>query len=63
MTLRENYKIENDGIWISSKELESWRDHYSRIANDCEYKPFKEYFNGKADVLADILKTFEPLEP
>lgn len=60
MTLRENYKIGNDGIWIAKKELEEWRDHYLAAANDREYKPYEFYYRGKADVLTDLLKMLEP---
>lgn len=63
MTLRDNYKIENGGIWISRKELEEWRDRYVVIVKDIEYNPYVEYYKGKVDLLIDLLKMFEPLEP
>ena len=71
MELRDNYKIENDGIWISRSELEKWKKHYLKVADEYKqnqrYKSdlsfFKfPYYLGKAGVLTDLLKMFEPLE-
>lgn len=72
MTLRENYKIENDGIWIAKSELEEWRKHYEELVG--KHSNFYDmwlngtdtfklpYYIGKADVLTDLLKMFEPQE-
>lgn len=58
---RDEYKIQDDGIWISKKALEGLRQHYKRTAIN-EFKPYNMYDVGKADILTDILKHFEPLE-
>ena len=66
---KDEYKIENNGIWIPKKVLRHLRDHYCKVADKCK----KEYFDnkdnfkfplyiGKADVYKDLLKMFEPLE-
>lgn len=61
----DEYKIENDGIWISKKALESWRDHYQNVADGKHIYPPNElqklFFIGKADVLTELLKHFEEL--
>lgn len=63
MTLREGeYKIQDDGIWISKKALEEWEDYYYNIC-----KKSRSSFNfamcyGKHSVIYDLLKMFEPLE-
>lgn len=70
MVLRDNeYKIMDDGIWLPKKVLESWRDHYCKVADKFKPKPKKQDFDfrwpfyiGKADVCIDLLKHFEPLE-
>lgn len=70
MELRNGeYKIENDGIWIPKKVLEEWRDHYFNVSDKNKKKWVKEgngfafpYYLGKATVLVDLLKMFEPLE-
>ena len=56
----DEFKIENNGIWISKKALEELRQYYKRTANSAT--PYNMYYVGKADVLTDILKHFEPLE-
>ena len=70
MILQANeFKIENDGIWISKKALEECKKHYCKVADQCK----KEYFDGKdnfkfpmyigkADVYRDLIKHFEQLE-
>lgn len=65
----ENYKIEGESITLNKKELEEIRDHYCKVAD--KFKPKKNdekfdfkypFYIGKADVVVDILKMFEPLE-
>ena len=62
----EEYKIENDGIWIPKKVLESLRDHYNKVADGKHLRQpnnlQKVFYIGKADVYRDLLKHFEPLE-
>ena len=65
MELKDNYKIENDGIWVARSELEKWRKHYVEIAHERQCKKQFElemFYYGKKDVLTDLLKMFEPLE-
>ena len=62
MTLVENYKVENNGIWISKEEIQSWKDHYKDIADCCELLYRKMYYKGMADVLIDLLNTIERKE-
>lgn len=62
----DEFKIENDGIWISKKALEECKQHYKQVAEHCfdEKNELKTLFYiGKSDVYADLLKHFEPLEP
>jgi hypothetical protein len=65
----ENYKIEGDSITLDKKELEEIRDHYCKVADKFKPKKGAEKFDfrypfylGKADIVVDILKMFEPLE-
>lgn len=70
MTLRQGeYKIENDGIWIPKAVLEEWADHYAKTYEECAAnhkqarKMLEWLYIGKREVLVDLLKMFEPLEP
>ena len=63
---RDEYKIQDDGIWISKKALEECKQHYCKVANKLhlgKYNLQKVFYTGKADVYVDLLKHFEPLEP
>ena len=70
MILQANeFKIENDGIWISKKALEECRNHYCKVADKFKPKTKKQdldfrwpFYVGKADVYIDLLKHFEMLE-
>lgn len=70
MTLIENFKVENGGIWISKEELQSWKAHYEIVKKEYETLDKKEmgnlhldlYYKGKVDVLIDLLKTIEQKE-
>ena len=70
MELRNGeYQIKDGGIWIPKKVLEEWRDHYCKVADSNKKRWFKEgnefaypHYIGKATVLIDLLKMFEPLE-
>lgn len=66
---KDEYRIEGDGIWISKKALEEYRNHYCNVADKFKPKPKKQdldfrwpFYIGKADVCIDLLKHFEPLE-
>jgi hypothetical protein len=66
MVLRDGeYKIEDEGIWISKKALEKWRDHYMQLHNQYAKKKDSRYlpwmFMGEYSVCVDLIKMFEPL--
>jgi len=64
----QDYKIDGDSITITKQELEEARDHYCKVAD--KYKPRKNkepdyrytLYLGKAAILTDILKLFEPID-
>lgn len=65
---KDEYKIENDGIWISKKALEEWNEHYLGVSDKHKQDFMKSkdnfkfpYFLGKSAVLIDLLKMFEDL--
>lgn len=66
MTLRkEEYKIDGDNIIIPKKVLERLRGHYQGVVQRKQAQNIslgQHYFLGKATVLTDLLKLFEPLE-
>ena len=64
MTLRNgDYEIHGDSITIRKEVLQSWYDHYMKVAEKkTDSKYVKTYFHGKADDVLDLLKLFEPLE-
>lgn len=56
--LIEEYKVENDGIWISKAELIKHRNHYDAVQKHCgqhDSERLSRYYNGKVDVLNDVL--------
>ena len=64
MILKENdFRIEEDGIWISKKALEEVRDYYREVSIEhakCEVLDWSAGVDlGKRDMLNDILKHFE----
>ena len=65
----DDYKIEGEGIWLSKKLLEEYKAHYLNVAegNRDSCKKNKDtfkfpFYEGKAEVLYDILKMFYELE-
>ena len=66
MTLeKDEYKIEDNGIWISKKAIEECKNHYCKVADKCHLGKNnlqKVFYIGKADVYVDLLKHFEMLE-
>lgn len=56
----DEYRIQDGGIWISKKAIEELRQYYKRVVSNTV--PYDMYYVGKADVLTDILKHFEPLD-
>lgn len=67
MVLRsDEFKIQNDGIWISKKALKELREHYNKVSLGCdrEMKMLQAHFYmGKCHAYIDLLKHFEQLEP
>ena len=62
----DEYKIQDDGIWISKAALEKLREHYNKVSLGCdrEMKMLQAHFYmGKCHAYVDLLKHFEPLEP
>lgn len=66
----DEFKIEDDGIWISKKAIEECRTQFTTLAKEKGGQPVLDisktamwYYLGKRDVLIDLLKHFEPLEP
>ena len=62
---KDEFKIQDDGIWISKKALEECKQHYCKVADKCHLGKNnlqKVFYTGKADVYRDLLKHFEPLE-
>ena len=65
----DEYKIQDDGIWISKKAIEEFRTQFTTLAKEKGGQPELDisntdmwYYLGKRDVLIDLLKHFEPLE-
>ena len=66
----DEYKIQDDGIWISKKALEEFKTKFTTLAKEKGGQLELDisntdmwYYLGKRDVLIDLLKHFEPLEP
>ena len=63
MILKENdFRIEEDGIWISKKALEEVRDYYREVCKGYAKSEVLDWSAGvdlgKRDILNDILKCF-----
>lgn len=65
----QNYKIEGDSITITKQELQEARDHFCKVADKFKLKPKSKgvdprytLYLGKAAILTDILKMFEPID-
>lgn len=64
----QNYKIEGESITFTKQELQEAREHFCKVAD--KFKPRKgkdtDYryalYLGKAAILTDILKMFEPID-
>ena len=66
---KDEYKIQDDGIWISKKALEEFRTQFTTLAKEKGNFPELDvsntdmwYYLGKRDVLIALLKHFEMLE-
>lgn len=67
---KDDFKIQDDGIWISKKAIEEFRTQFTTLAKEKSGQPELDisnvdmwYYLGKRDVMIDLLKHFEPLEP
>ena len=64
----QDYTIDGDSITITKQELEEFRNHYCEVADKFRPRKNKEpdyrytLYLGKAAVLTDILKMFEPID-
>lgn len=61
----QNYEIDGDNVIITKAELESFRDHYCKLAkrhkgNNDSFR--QALYMGKHSVMCDLLKMFEQLE-
>ena len=64
----QDYKMDGDSIALTKQELQEARDHYCKVAD--KFKPRKgkdtdlryTLYLGKAAILTDILKMFEPID-
>lgn len=66
----DEFRIDGDGIWISKKAIEEFSTLFTDIAKGKSGYPELDiantdmwYYLGKRDVLIELLKHFEPLEP
>ena len=58
----KEYRIEGEGIWISKDTLAKYRNHYGKVADQYKKEDFRYgLYLGKADIMIDLLKMFEPL--
>jgi hypothetical protein len=52
----ENYKVENDGIFIPLDELIKQRKHYRDVQKNCgTFKGLERYYDGKASAFDDLI--------
>lgn len=64
----QDYKIEGDSITITKQELQEARDHFCKVADKFKQRKDKDIdlrytlYLGKAAILTDILKMFEPID-
>ena len=61
----QNYEVDGDNIIITKAELESFRDHYVKLAqhHKANNDAFRQaLYMGKHSVMCDLLKMFEQLE-
>lgn len=68
MMVFQDYKIEGNKITLTKEELQEARDHFCKVAD--KFKPRKgkdadlryTLYLGKAAILTDMLKMFEPID-
>lgn len=64
----QNYKIEGDSITITKQTLQEAHDHFKKVADKYKSKGNENWdiryalYLGKAAILRDILKMFEPID-
>ena len=53
-----NYKVEDDGIWISREDIVNLKKHYEDVQRYClktNSERLAKYYEAKVDILNDIL--------
>ena len=61
----DEYRIEDDGIWISRKALEDLKRHYQDVSQHkylTKKNAVKMWYIGNAELFHYLLKHFEQLE-
>ena len=54
-----DYKVEDDGIWIAREDIMSLKKHYEDVQKHClktNSERLAKYYEAKVDVLNDILE-------
>lgn len=57
MTLQD-YKIEEEYIRISKKELEEWQKRYQLLSVESQDSFHQAFYAGKRDICIELLKMF-----
>ena len=55
----ENYNITGNEITLSKQDLECVRDHYLDLSRNERREQLSLYYQGKHDVIVDVLKLFD----
>lgn len=55
---KDEYKIQDDGIWVSKKALEKWEDHYYKLGKESCSSLNLAMYCGKHSVIYDLLMMF-----
>lgn len=64
----QDYKIEDNKITFTKEELQEARDHFHKVADKFKPRRNQEWdiryalYLGKAAILTDMLKMFEPID-
>lgn len=52
-------KVENGCIQIPRETIQSWVDHYDKVADGCDKPEEKMFYLGKRDILNNLLMTID----
>lgn len=58
----QDYKINGDTITLTKKELEDVKEHFLKVADETQTEFHYAFYSGKADMIRDILKMFDPIQ-